>query len=99
MSSEAVAEVIEKALTDKEFLSQLADDPDAALADFDLSDDERAMLAELDDESLVNMATDSGERISKSALLKLGAFKSSSGGLERTSALGRPGGSGGAPRK
>jgi hypothetical protein len=44
MSFESVQEVLNRAISDEAFRRQLYFDPDTALADYDLSPDERAAL-------------------------------------------------------
>ena len=44
MSEAAVAEVLERALRDRAFADQLASNPGAALAGYDLTDQERAAI-------------------------------------------------------
>jgi hypothetical protein len=52
MSQEAVQQVIGKAVMDAEFLALLTSDPEAALKDFDLTEDERTQLLHLNIEQM-----------------------------------------------
>lgn len=63
MSADSVKEVIAKLVSDEEFRNALLEDAEAALKDFDLTEEEREQLSSLDEE-MVN-AEDLEERISR----------------------------------
>ena len=65
MSQQTVAEVIARALLDARFRSQLVVDPDAALSGYDLTEEERAKLGDLDENALEALASEIEERLSK----------------------------------
>lgn len=70
MSQEVVIDVIIKALTEVEFRSKLFTDPDEALAEYDLTDEEKKGLSALKEDAFDQFATVLGERISKTANLQ-----------------------------
>ena len=63
MSQENLAQVIERASTDAAFRSQLQSNPEAALAGYDLSAEEKAALKSGDASKLSEMGVDA--RVSK----------------------------------
>ncbi len=63
MPSEAFQQLIERAVTDEAFASRLQSDRDAALADYELTEDERQALLSGDPEKLSALGLD--ERITK----------------------------------
>ena len=63
MSLEALETVISKAIDDEEFRSLLLSNPEKALADYDLADEERSQLSNLDEEFFE--AVDLEDRISR----------------------------------
>jgi 23S rRNA maturation mini-RNase III len=65
MSKEAVEAVVGKAMLDAEFRSSLLKDPEAALAVFDLTEEEKAGLKKMDDEILGALVNALDERKSK----------------------------------
>ncbi|HLH22548.1 MAG TPA: Os1348 family NHLP clan protein [Chloroflexota bacterium] len=58
MSREALMQAVERASTDAAFRSQLQRDPDAALAGYDLTPEERAALRADDSEQLAALGVD-----------------------------------------
>jgi len=72
MSQQVVLEIIEKAVNDETFRNLLILAPDAALADYDLTDEERKMLSELDEEKLEQYAGELGARQTKGSWLPPG---------------------------
>jgi hypothetical protein len=66
MSSEALQQVIGRAVVDAAFRQQLIDDARAACAAYDLTEDELKILDALDAESLKSFAGSLDERITKS---------------------------------
>lgn len=67
MSYEAVSEVIAHAMLDEEYRKQLFTDPEAALADYALTDEERESLKALDSDVFNQLAVELEERISKAS--------------------------------
>ena len=65
MSQQVVLEIIEKAMNDETFRNLLILAPDVALADYDLTEEERKMLSELDEEKLEQYAGELGARQTK----------------------------------
>lgn len=65
MSLEVVSQVIARALLDAEFRGQLFAEPAAALASYDLSEEERAALGKMKPEALDAFSSQVEERISK----------------------------------
>ncbi len=63
MSTESLAKVIERAASDASFRAQLQSNPDAALAEYQLSADERAALLSGDSSKLSSLGVDA--RVSK----------------------------------
>ncbi len=65
MSLEAVSDVIARALLDAEFRGQLFAEPAAALAQYDLTEEERTALGKMKPEALDAFSSQLEERISK----------------------------------
>jgi hypothetical protein len=70
MSQEVVIDVIMKAMTEVEFRSKLFKDPDEALAEYDLTEEEKKGLSSLKEDAFDEFVTVLEERISKTANLK-----------------------------
>jgi hypothetical protein len=68
MSQQAVESVIGKAVMDAAFRDLLIADPEKALADFDLTDTEKAGLKSLDSETLNSLGNTLETRASKMRL-------------------------------
>ena len=66
MSTEAVQAVIGRAVMDGQFRNNLFADPDAALANYDLTEQEMAVLKAIDAETMESFAGALDDRISKS---------------------------------
>lgn len=66
MSKETVVDIITKAITDAGFCDQLFAAPQAVLAGFDLTEEERTSLTNLKRENLDLFASEVEERVSKS---------------------------------
>ena len=62
MTHAVLKEVIDRAVADEQFRSLLLTDPSKALAGYDLSDEERALLADVDQEGLIPFAGSLGDR-------------------------------------
>jgi hypothetical protein len=71
MSKESVVEVITKALVDADFRSQLLAEPEAALAGYDLTEEERASLSALEEDALDQFASEVEERVSKATPINI----------------------------
>ena len=69
MSREAVQVVIGKAVTDSKFREALFANPDKALAGYNLTEDEKAALKNIDAESMEALAGGLDERISKAFVM------------------------------
>ena len=67
MSQETVKEIIERAGQDKKFRQQLFSDPKTALDGYDLTDEERDMLSDLDKDNFDDFAGGLGDRTTKGA--------------------------------
>ena len=63
MSKEAIIDFIDKAMNDSGFQTRLKSDPEGALNQFDLSDDEKAAIRSGSEDQLKSMGLD--ERLSK----------------------------------
>ncbi len=85
MSSDAVNLVLERAMVDADFRKRLASDPESALAEFDLSDEERAAFT-----SGSVSAEPLEERISKTDLSSIMGGKTSSPNLKPPSGRRKP---------
>jgi hypothetical protein len=69
MSREDLTTIVSRALTDQEYRSQLLSDPDAALADYDLSESEEKMVRNLNADAFDELTMDLEARQSKSGFL------------------------------
>lgn len=69
MALENVQLIIGRAVTDSEFRNALFADPDVALAGYELTDQETAMLKAIDAETLESFAGTLDDRISKSLVI------------------------------
>ncbi len=58
MSSDGVRDAIHSAMQDETFLDEFRADPEAALAEFDLTDEERAALASGDSDRIRGITDD-----------------------------------------
>ncbi len=67
MSETVVKEIIERAIEDEAFRTQLFQDPDAALKGYDLTEKERALLDGLTEENFDQFAGGLGDRQTKGA--------------------------------
>ena len=56
-----VKDVLERAIADPDFARRLLDDPDAALADYDLSEVQLLLLRSLDEEDLAKLTPENLE--------------------------------------
>ena len=56
MSQEALLEIVERAMKDEAFRNLLFSNPEKALAGYDLSDEERALLSNLDEDNFDEFA-------------------------------------------
>ncbi len=65
MSAETVQEIIVKAVTDKEYRELLFSDPDRALENFELTDEEVTALKELEREQFDAVEGELEERVSR----------------------------------
>ena len=63
--SEALDQVVSKAVQDEEYRQLLLSDPATALADFEVTDEERQMLEGLTAETFDKFAGDLGDRDTK----------------------------------
>ncbi len=63
--SDIVKEIIERAVKDDAFRKMLFENPDAALKGYKLSDDDRALLSNLDEKSLATYGGELGDRTTK----------------------------------
>ena len=68
MSAEVVQGIIRRAVSDAEFRSALASNSSAALADFDLTAEERAQLSKLDSSIFDGNPSDLEDRLSRGGL-------------------------------
>lgn len=70
MASAATAQdAVYKSLTDDEFLTEYRADPEAALEDFDLSEEEEDALMDGDDLEVMGAANDDDGMIAKAAVV------------------------------
>ena len=74
MSKEGVVSFVEKALSNQAFQSQLKENPEAALNQFDLTDGEREAIRSGSEEDLKAMGLDT--RLSKTVFFGLGGGES-----------------------
>jgi hypothetical protein len=65
MSASSVQRIIRKSVSDPAFLALLVDDPITALASYELTPEERAMLSKLDASVFDGNTTDLEERLSR----------------------------------
>ena len=65
MSQAVVMEIIGKAIDDKNFRKKLFKHPDKALKGYDLTDEERASLSDLDENNFDDFAGGLGDRTTK----------------------------------
>lgn len=66
MSREALTTIVSRALTDKEYRSQLLSDPEAALKGYELSESEEKMIRHLTADAFDELTMDLEARQSKS---------------------------------
>lgn len=69
MSREDLTTIVSRALTDKDYRDQLLKDPEAALADYNLSDAERSMISKLNADAFDELTMDLEARQSKMGFL------------------------------
>jgi hypothetical protein len=67
MSQDAVSQIIGRAVTDADFRETLFSNPEQALEDYDLTDDEQEALKNLKQEDLEDFSTKLDSRITKRA--------------------------------
>ena len=67
MSQDAVSQIIGRAVTDPEFRKTLFSNPEQALEDYNLTDDEKEALKNLKQEDLEDFSTKLDSRITKRA--------------------------------
>lgn len=72
MSAETVQEIIVKAVTDEDFRELLFSDPDKALGDFELTDEEAAGLRAMEREKFDAVAGELEERVSRAGFMEFG---------------------------
>ena len=65
MSQAVVMEIIGKAIDDKKFRKELFKHPDKALKSYDLTDEERASLSNLNEDNFNDFAGGLGDRTTK----------------------------------
>jgi hypothetical protein len=63
--SDVVKQVIERAIKDEKFRKLLFDNPDKALSDYDLSQEDRELLHNLNEDNFGDFAGDLGDRTTK----------------------------------
>ena len=69
MSREALTTIVSRAITDSDYRVQLLNNPDAALKDYDLSEQEEKMIRNLNSDTFDAMTLDLEARQSKSGFL------------------------------
>lgn len=69
MSKEALTTIVSRALTDEAYRQQLVSDPDAALAEYDLDEDEAKIVRNLPADAFDELTMDLEDRQSKSGFL------------------------------
>lgn len=69
MSKEALKTIVNRALTDEAYRQQLLSDPEAALAEYDLDEDEAQMFHNLPADAFDELNMDVEDRQSKSGFL------------------------------
>ena len=67
MSQDAVSQIIGRAVTDADFREILFSNPEQALEDYDLTEDEEEALTNLKQEDLEDLSTKLDSRITKRA--------------------------------
>lgn len=65
MSEAAVKQVIDRAMGDAKYRETLFRDPGSALQGYDLTDEERNLLSDLDEDNFDRFAGDLGDRTTK----------------------------------
>lgn len=75
MTTEAVQEIITKAVTDEEFRNLLLSDPEKALEGYELADEETIALKALEREEFEAAASELDERVSRAAYIKFSEFR------------------------
>ncbi|HEX6387167.1 MAG TPA: Franean1_4349 family RiPP [Anaerolineae bacterium] len=65
MSEAAVKQVIDRAVGDAKFRQMLFRDPDSALQGYDLTDEERNLLSDVDEDNFDEFAGGLGDRTTK----------------------------------
>lgn len=65
MSQEALLEIVERAMKDEPFRNLLFTNPEKALAGYDLSDEERELLSNLNEDNFDDFAGGLGDRSTK----------------------------------
>jgi hypothetical protein len=65
MSEQAVSEIVERATNDEGFRQQLLTDPIETLKGFDLTDEERKLLSNLDEDTFDEFVGGLGDRSTK----------------------------------
>ena len=63
--SEALEKVVSRAVTDEKFRSLLLSDPQQALAEYEVTDEERKLLEELNEDGFDKFAGGLGDRTTK----------------------------------
>jgi hypothetical protein len=69
MSKEALTTIVSRCLTDEAYRKQLMADPDAALADYDLDEEEAKMVRKLPVDAFDELTMDLEDRQSKTGFL------------------------------
>ena len=63
--SEAFEQIIDRAVKDKDFRNLLISDPDKATQGYEITDDERDLLKDIDEEQINTFAGGLGDRTTK----------------------------------
>jgi hypothetical protein len=88
MSKEALTTIVSRCLTDEAYRKQLMSDPDAALADYDLDEDEAKIVRNLPADAFDELTMDLEDRQSKSGFLGgLSLFSGKDGALDASSVV------------
>ncbi|MBN1564242.1 MAG: hypothetical protein JXA10_10410 [Anaerolineae bacterium] len=88
MSKEALTTIVSRCLTDENYRQQLISDPDAALADYDLEEDEAKMVRSLPSDAFDELTMDLEDRQSKSGFLGgLSLFSGKDGAIDASSVV------------
>lgn len=88
MSKEALTTIVSRCLTDEAYRKQLMSDPDAALADYDLDEEEAKMVRSLPADAFDELTMDLEDRQSKSGFLGgLSLFSSKDGAVDASSVV------------